>query len=301
MANRHLARTIVLQTLFEWDFLNGKSSIDAIYDRNAKEFAPELGSSDFSTNLLKSVVEKKNDLDSLITKAAPDWPLDKISGVDRNILRMGLSELLFGDHADVPPKVAINESIELAKDFGGSTSGKFVNGVMGAVYRELGEPGKDDQPKKNSKMNIPDEEAPVFSLGGAVVYYKFEDGIKVALVHDVFGHWTLSKGKAEEGEEIKTATKREVKEEIGLDIEIKDDLGTNEYIAYNPELGKIKKRVHYFLAEATTTDIKLEENSGGLTEAKWFPLEEIAELNFYSDILPIVTKAVEKIIDKKAE
>ena len=213
-------------------------------------------------------------------------------------MRIGLYELLFSDKTEVPPKVAINEAIELAKSFGGETSGKFVNGVLGAVYKEMGEPGKDDKPKKKIK-NIPDSEAPIVNLGGALVYIIKNEEIQLALVHDVFGHWTLSKGKTEPGEEIKTATKREIKEEINLDIEIEADLGINEYIAYHPEMGKIKKRVHYFLAKATNDDLKLEE-TGGLDQAKWFGLSEIPNLNFYDDILPLVTKAV-KILLKQPE
>ena len=119
MANRHLARSVVLQSLFEWDF-NNKSEKEAteILQRDAEEFAPGMKDFSFMGELLKGVLSKIKDLDNIIKKAAPDWPLEKISVVDRNILRIGLYELLFADHKEVPPKVAINESIELAKSFG---------------------------------------------------------------------------------------------------------------------------------------------------------------------------------------
>ncbi|MBI4156082.1 MAG: transcription antitermination factor NusB, partial [Candidatus Zambryskibacteria bacterium] len=192
MANRHLSRSIVLQSLFEWDF-GSKSLVQAkaIFLRNAKEFAEGLGDFSFMENLLKSVLEKQKDIDLIIEKAAPDWPIQKISLIDRNILRIGLYELLFADRTQVPPKVAINEAIELSKTFGGETSSKFVNGVLGAVYKELGEPGKDETSKKHNTQNIP---VPVEYLGGAVVYAKDDKNIYLALVHDVFGRWTLSKG-----------------------------------------------------------------------------------------------------------
>jgi len=212
-------------------------------------------------------------------------------------LRIGLFELLFSDRNEVPPKVAINESIELAKSFGGDTSGKFVNGVLGAVYKEMGEPGKDDQPKKKIK-NIPDSEAPILDLGGAVVYTKNDDQILIALVHDVFGHWTLSKGKLEKNLDIKEGTKKKIKEEIGLDIEITDELGINEYIAYDPEIGKIRKRVNYFLAKSDYKDLILEK-TGGLDDAKWFNVSEIVDLNFYDDILPLITKSIKILTDQK--
>jgi N utilization substance protein B len=284
---------VVLQSLFEWDF-SKKVQDEAILilRRDAEEFAPGMKDTTFMEELLEGVLSKIKDLDNVIKKAAPDWPIEKISIVDRNILRIGLYELLFADHSEVPPKVAINEAIELAKSFGGDTSGKFVNGVLGAVYKEMGEPGKDEvSTKKRNLRDIPDSELPVENLGGAVVYAIDKKKVYLAFVHDVFGHWTLSKGKLESGEEVKDGTIREIKEEIGLDIDIEDDLGTNEYIAFHPEKGKLKKRVHYFLARSKFEPVVL-ETTGGLNDAKWFSLSEIADLNFYDDILPIVTKGV---------
>ena len=104
MANRHLSRSIVLQTLFEWDF-NGKKDeqIKDVLARNIKEFAPGLEDSSFIASLVETVVKKIKIIDEIIEKAAPEWPIDKISAVDRNILRMGLTELLFGDRNEVPP------------------------------------------------------------------------------------------------------------------------------------------------------------------------------------------------------
>jgi ADP-ribose pyrophosphatase YjhB (NUDIX family) len=243
-------------------------------------------------NPIKGVIAKKPELDKIIEKAAPDWPIDKISPVDRNVLRVGLYELLFSDRTEVPAKVAINEAIELAKTFGGETSGRFVNGVLGAVYKELGEPGKDAAPTKKKKIpDIPFEQMPVQHLGGAVVYARSKNEIYLAFVHDIFGHWTLSKGKIAEGVGPEEGTVAKVMEEIGLTVKIKADLGQNEYVANDPELGKIRKQVHYYLAESPFTDLKLAKKPG-LDDAKWFKLTDILELNFYNDILPIVTKAV---------
>jgi len=303
MANRHLARSIVVQSLFEVDFNNKKKETEAmeIFRRNADEFAPGMNDFAFMENLMRQVVKKQNDLDGIIVKAAPDWPIDKISVVDRNILRLGLFELIFSDHKEVPPKVAINEAIELAKTFGGDTSSKFVNGVLGAVYKEMGEPGKNETSKKKRIKDVPDDKIPVERLGGAVVYAEHKDDIYLALVHDVFGHWTLSKGKLEGKEDEKAGTKRELKEEIGLDIEIRERLGENEYIAFHPETGKKKKHVVYFLAESKFKDIKLEEGNGGLDDAKWFKLADILDLNFYNDILPIVTKAINILLRKSSD
>ncbi len=296
MANRHLLRSIVLQTLFEWDF-RGKG-VDAlkILHRNVLEFSPETGDFSFMEDLLNGVMDKISDLNNIIEKAAPDWPVDRISVVDRNALRIGLYELLFSDHSDVPPKVAINEAIELAKTFSGDTGGKFVNGVLGAVYKELGEPGKNQTSKKLNSKNIPTEE-----LFGAVVYAENEGEIYLALVHDVFGHWTLSKGHSEDGESRDSAVSRIVKREMGLDnISIEDVLGENEYIAHDPEKDKIRKHVRYVLAGADFKDLELSEG-GGLDDAKWFKLKDILDLNFYNDILPIITKAVNILLKKTSK
>ncbi|MDD5318619.1 MAG: transcription antitermination factor NusB [Candidatus Pacebacteria bacterium] len=300
MANRHLSRSIALQSLFEWDFCGLEdSAIEEIFTRNANEFAPGMGDFSFMKSLVDNIIKKRPELDTIIEKAAPEWPLDKIAVADRNILRIGLYELLFADKKEVPAKVAINEAIELAKTFGGETSGKFVNGVLGAVYKEMGEPGKDEvSTKKKFRKDIPYEEMPIEVLGGAVVYARDGEMIYLALVHDVFGHWTLSKGRLEVGEDVKTGTMREIKEEIGLDIVLQDELAKNEYIATHPEKGKLRKQVTYFLGEAKYVELKL-ESSGGLDDAKWFNLQEILDLNFYNDILPIVTKAINILLAKK--
>ncbi len=293
MANRHLSRSIVLQSLFEWDFNSlPKSDSEKVFKRNIDEFAPGHGDLSFMENLFNGILDKQKDIDLIIEKAAPDWPIDKISLMDRNILRLGLFELIFSDRKEVPPKVAINEAIELSKTFGGETSSKFVNGVLGAVYKELGEPGKSETSKDKKSQPVLKED-----LAGAVVYAKDGEDIYLALVHDVFGRWTLSKGKIQADETIEAGTIRGVKEELGLDISIKEKLGENEYIAYHPENGKTKKHVTYFLAEAPFVDL-VKEDKGGLDDARWFKLADILDLNFYNDILPIVTQAINILLKK---
>ncbi len=126
-----------------------------IIEHNIQEFAPGLEETDFIKSLVNGALEKIEQIDKIIEKAAPQWPINQIAMVDRSVLRLGIYELLFGKRDEVPPKVAINEAIELAKSFGGDASGKFVNGVLGTIYREIGEPGKDDAPpKKESDQNL---------------------------------------------------------------------------------------------------------------------------------------------------
>ncbi len=147
-----------MQSLYEWDF-NGRkdSEIEDVIKRNIKEFGPGMDDTSFVFDLVKNIIANRGKIDPLIEKCAPEWPLDQVTVVDRNILRLGIYELIFGNYEEVPPKVAINESIELAKSFGGESSGRFVNGVLGTIYRELGEPMKDDISKKKEKKMAENE------------------------------------------------------------------------------------------------------------------------------------------------
>jgi len=136
MSNRHLARTIAMQSLFLWDF-KGQQEMDL--DDTVKNvfanFAPDFDDHGFVKNLIKGVMAHLEEIDKYITLYATEWPLDQITIVDRNILRIGVFELVFND--DIPAKVAINEAIEIAKTFGSESSGKFVNGVLGAIYKDM--------------------------------------------------------------------------------------------------------------------------------------------------------------------
>ncbi|MDP3729243.1 MAG: transcription antitermination factor NusB [bacterium] len=168
MASRHLARSIAMQSLFEWDFnrlqktagtkIGKKEDLKEIVERNKKEFGPGLEEEyGFVDRLVDGAIGNLPKIDKIIEKAAPEWPINQITTVDRAVLRLGLYELLFGNREEVPPKVAIDEAIELAKSFGGESSGKFINGVLGTVYREIGEPGK-EYPTKEELAKKREEE-----------------------------------------------------------------------------------------------------------------------------------------------
>ena len=137
MSSRHLSRSIVMQSLYEWDFYNQDKDLKKIVERNIREFGPGLEETDFIWKLIQGVTSRLPQLNKIIGKAALEWPIERITIVDRNVLRIGLYELLYEDKKEVPPKVALNEAIELAKTFGGESSGKFINGVLGTVYREM--------------------------------------------------------------------------------------------------------------------------------------------------------------------
>jgi len=140
MSQRHLARTIAVQTLAEWDFnrsiLKKESEIKKILERHLKESTlPEFEGKEFTEKLVKGVSDGFLKISAYIKKYAPQWPIEQITLIDRNILRLGIFELIF--FTETPPKVAINEAIEIAKAFGGGTSGKFINGVLGAIYEDI--------------------------------------------------------------------------------------------------------------------------------------------------------------------
>ncbi|MEK7179481.1 MAG: transcription antitermination factor NusB, partial [Patescibacteria group bacterium] len=281
------------QTLFEWDTTHAsEGDARTILARNVAEFGGDDIDQSFMDRLLLGVIAKRGDIDLIIEKAAPEWPLERIAPIDRNILRLGLYELLFSDRVQVPAKVAINEAIELAKTFGGDSSGRFINGVLGAIYKELGEPGKDEQGRKKIKR----EELPLEKMGGAIVYAKHDGQYYLALVHDVFGRWTLSKGHIEKDATPEIGVARVIKEELGLDAKVENQVGENEYVASHPEKGKVRKHVWFFLASCSFEPLTLKK-SGGLDDAKWFRLQDIIDLNFYDDMLPIVTAAVQKLLD----
>lgn len=151
MASRYDQRKLVLQTLYECDFRDkfDLENIKSILRRNFNEQTLDQEDFDliplndikevpeFSLNLALGVLAKKDILDDVLKKAAPEWPLEKIDSINRNILRLGIYELLFGEEFGTPKKVAINEAIEMAKAFGGESSKRFVNGVLGNIFKDL--------------------------------------------------------------------------------------------------------------------------------------------------------------------
>lgn len=146
-----------MQSLFEWDF-HGRhdENFPEVLKRNILEFAPGLEDAIFAGHLMEGTLRERGTIDKLIEKCAPEWPLEQVTVIDRNILRLGIYELMFGNYDEVPPKVAINEAIELAKTFGSDSSPRFINGVLGTIYREMGEPMKDDI-SENHKRNLEEE------------------------------------------------------------------------------------------------------------------------------------------------
>jgi N utilization substance protein B len=147
MSHRHLARSIIMQVLYQWDFRGRPTAaLPAIIEQNMEEFGGGLDSNvEYIQETVQEVIDHIPMIDQLIAKFAPHWPIEQMSLVDRNILRIGVYELHFV--SEIPDRVAINEAIELAKNFGGPSSGKFVNGILGAMYN--------DMPKEEGEENVP--------------------------------------------------------------------------------------------------------------------------------------------------
>lgn len=153
MANRHLSRTLAMQTLFAWDFNDRQQiDIDELIKENFNQFAPSFDDHGFVKDLVKGVLDHVEEINAYIIKYATEWPLDQITIIDRNILRLGIYELVFDKN--IPAKVAINEAIEMAKTFGGDSSGKFVNGVLGAIMKEMPAKEVDKQPTSEAKPEV---------------------------------------------------------------------------------------------------------------------------------------------------
>ena len=160
-SNRHLGRIISLQSLYEYEFRSkagdATADIDIIISKNIEPYAKALGDTEFVYRLTRGVAEHMKELDEALRPLAPEWPIDTIAAIDRNVLRIGLYELT---KAEVPPKVAINEAVELAKAFGSDNSSKFINGVLGTAFKELGLGDEEDNNEKSKSEKKPEASKP---------------------------------------------------------------------------------------------------------------------------------------------
>ena len=293
MSLRHLARQTVVQTLFTWDFY-GKDTArkDEFLTWNVERHEGTIVDLEFPRTLYEGVIKKCDVIDEIIVKAAPQWPIDRIAPVDRNILRLGIYEMLFSQNKDVPPRVAINEAIELGKSFGGSNTYKFISGVLGSVYEASELKGGDTHKKKKEDPDT----FPVIEKIGSVVYCEDQSGeLYIGMVYDIFGKWTLSKGGPIEGETPEETCVRSTKKEVGLDVEVGTEVAQTEYVARHPEIGKIRKQVRYFICKSEHVPMSIDKENEGLTKAEWFTVSEFEKLKTYDDIKSIITKAIREL------
>lgn len=287
MSNRHLARTVALQSLFQWDFMGQGQDVQELVKRNWLEFGPDYDDGGFAHNLVAGVIAHQKKVDEMIVKYAPEWPLEQITNVDRNVLRLGIFELKF-DPA-IPPKVAINEAIELAKSFGGESSGKFVNGVLGSIYRDMVAAGE----TKEGAGSNPQATGPHETSAGGVVYRRESDGtLKFAVIKDATGRWTFAKGHVEENEDMAAGAAREVAEEMGVkDLTVGPKVGEINITVNEPGKPPRPKTVHYFLIESANDSLHAED-APELQDAAWFGTQETWENLGYENARGIFRKAL---------
>lgn len=283
MSNRHLARTLVLQALFQWDFNGQKENIYQVLESNKNEFAPDFDDQGFSEKLSGEVTKKIKELNGLITRYAPEWPLEQITTIDRNVLRIGIYELKYA--ADIPPKVAINEAIELAKKYGGESSGKFVNGVLGSVFKDMQTAGE--------KKDFENEMAREFSAGG-VIFRKEKEGYLFAIVLDAYNKWTFPKGHIEENENQEEAAKREITEEIGIKNLVNHGfLGSIDIKINTPNKRPVPKTVYYYLMETDEKNLTVAEPE--IKEARWLNQTAALQTIGYENAKEIFKAALKKL------
>ena len=293
MSLRHLSRQIVIQALFAWDFYKQDPEYaQKAFDWTVERHNTKMPNADFAIALYNGTIKKSSVIDEIITKAAPAWPIEKIAPVDRNILRLGIFELLFSDNKDVPPRVAINEGIELAKTFGGPNSYKFVSGVLGSIYEV-----SDLKAKDKGKGKKEEEAARHEEKVGAFVYCETDEGdLNILFIHNVFNHWTLPKGGIKGETDPEQGILEVLRAKVSIEGTVEHTLGTNTYKSRDPEHGLVEKKITYFVVKATNPDsLSLDESIDGLDKAEFMPIETVATLKTYKDMAPIIEQGMKLI------
>ncbi|MFW0838029.1 MAG: transcription antitermination factor NusB [Candidatus Komeilibacteria bacterium] len=285
MSNRHLARTLALQTLFQWDFNGQKENLENILKYNFQEFALDFNDDGFSYELVMGIKKNSKAIDSLITKFAPEWPLDQITISDRNCLRIGIYELKFDPQ--IPPKVAINEAIELAKTYGGESSGKFINGVLGSIYKEMEAAGE--------KQNMEKKEVSAESAGGIVYYQDKQNKHHFAIIRNRYGKWSLPKGTIEAGEKPSDTALREVKEETGLiNLTLGDKVGQIKYDSKQPPATTVHKTVTFYLMASADMNSHTPDNKE-IQAVEWLPADEAIKRLDYDNAKKILAQGIKQL------
>ncbi len=285
----------MLQLLYAREVRDTEKKDDAFLRRELDylihSFIPVPLDEDERTQILKELSEVENEeikLDNIIDELSKDWSIQRISLVDKNILRISLYELLSGKE-ELSERIIINEAVELAKKFGGQKSYRFVNGILGEAHRLF----NGGEESKKATFDIPYEKMEIDRKVAAVVYSIDEQrNVRIGMVHDIFGYWTLSKGSVDENLREEESLTKKVKEETDWDIEVIEKLGESEYIAYPPDRGPVRKQVSYYLAKAPYRLPQLGRTTKGLDDVAWFSLDDILDLNLYDDVSKMLVKAI---------
>jgi len=289
MASRSSARPIIISVLYSLELNIGREiSIDEVIDYILDEENTDGSAVDraFVVSVVDGVQKKQAILDEIIGKAAPRWTHD-MNIIDKAVLRAAIYELLF-ESGSVPAKVVISQAVALADRFAAPENRRFVNGVLGTIYREM----ESEEVTGVARAQKTDENGvPIVEKAGGLVFAKHDGVLHIALVHDIWGYWTIAKGKIEPGEDAQTACEREILEELGIQAQVIQQLGENIYESRSSEKGPVKNHIQYFLLTAEYQPLEL-ETTGGLDDARWFPFAKIDKLRMYEDITQMVLKAI---------
>lgn len=301
MLTRHKSREIVLQTLFNLDFRFGVNNMNEekaleIYENIGKTlygFSKE-DNDNFSKKLLVEILKNKESIDKIIIKTTPDWGLEKTGILDRNILRLGLCEMLFSG-LGVPPRVVINESIELAKTFGQKKSYKFVSGVLGTIYETA------NLEERNKKLDSKTKKVVKKKKVGALPYYLKGEDIMILMAHNIFNKWTLPKGSFDNSlKSIEGNLEMIMKEKLNAEGIVEERLGENKYRAGENKKEIISKSISYYLFNITNpNEVKLNKERKGLNNLKWISLKKFKEIDKYDDLEKVFEKGIKLILEKK--
>ena len=291
MSKRHQSREIILRTLYNLDILDNIHSyidIDSVMNilRDDKELSGEeiVDDVDYSQIILKGVLDRITTIDEIITKAAPEWPINKINIIDRNILRIGIYEILFTKDNGTPPKVAINEAIELAKEYSSDKSSSFVNGVLGTIYKELynniTEDNKEDFIIKNNIICIP------YCIDKNMTYIGF--------VEDYHKKWAFAKDIMDDNISLEDNIIKILNNKFAPIINILDFNKITVINSIDNKDHKIKNNDTYYLIRTDKINTTVTDNKN-IKSAEWIKTNTINELNKYNELNGILNKIYEKL------
>ena len=283
---RSTFRTTVFRSLYEADFRNitDPDAVVSVFDRIADDEGIQCSKEEkrYVQETIHGVLAHQKDIDKMLAAVATDWPIEKMAIVDRNVLRLGLFEILFGEPFNVPPKVAISEAIETVKLYGGEASGAFVNGVLGTILKEVKTPDEIESTSSARKMV------------GSLVFAVRDDVPCFVFIKDMKNKWTVPKGRIQEQETLQDAVSRVTREEVGLTVKALHQIGRDMYINHSPD-GVVRKDVTYLLSEGQYAPLNLKACEG-LKDVGWFTAEEAAALPMYKNVITILRDAVQSVV-----
>ncbi len=281
---RNETRIAVVQVLYYADISNSLDSLDFLFEKY-NYIKNELHDVDIDDSYAKKVIEgivsKRNEIDELMNKVATEWPVEKMDILDRNILRLGVFEVLFNKTLETPPKVAVNEAIEVSKKLSGIKSSKFINGILGTILSNIDIKKQEEVGRKVKKY------VSVF------VYKVLDEKPLFLLIRDIWNKWTIPKGEILPSDTIYPSAFKIMKEKFEIEVKPEEEFGENTFIAHPPE-GVVRKEVLYVLAKTEDKEVgKYDEEK--YKDVSWFSLEEMKELKLYKDLKKIAIDTAENI------